>query len=260
MLKFAVTLFAVITSSACKKYGCLEGDTHKPKPSPEPELRACTLYSQSSCCNADFTEQLAHSPVIKVKNSYWNRCGQLSESCEDFMKKIECFYRCSPHAARWIQPNHTAAIRSVPLCQSFCDDWYEACKDDSICVRNWLTDWEWDENGENHCKDECIPYSKMYANGTDMCRNMWGDSFKVSKSSCRCLQMNEKDKVAIKYLLSGSSEESSSSSSSSDSSSSSSGGSSSGSSSSSSSSEERACQKKLRKIEKLRREKGKQTR
>ncbi|PKU34431.1 riboflavin-binding protein [Limosa lapponica baueri] len=78
---------------------------------------------RASCCYADFTEQLAHSPVIKVNNSYWNRCGQLSKSCEDFTKKIECFYRCSPHAAHWIHPNYTAAIQSVPLCQSFCDDW-----------------------------------------------------------------------------------------------------------------------------------------
>uniref|UniRef100_A0A8B9MCC9 Folate receptor-like domain-containing protein n=1 Tax=Accipiter nisus TaxID=211598 RepID=A0A8B9MCC9_9AVES len=161
MLRFVVTLFAVITSSTCQKYGCLEGDTHKLKPSREPNMHECTLYSKSSCCYVDFTEQLAHSPVIKVNNSYWNRCGQLSKSCEDFTKKIECFYRCSPHAAHWIHPNDTAAIRSVPLCQSFCDDWYEACKDDSICVHNWLTDWEWDESGENHCKNKCIPYSEV---------------------------------------------------------------------------------------------------
>ncbi|NXY80812.1 RBP protein, partial [Alcedo cyanopectus] len=161
MLRFAVTLFAVITSSTCRKYSCLQGGTHKLKPSPEPNLQECTLYSKSSCCYADFTEQLARSPVIKINNSYWNRCGQLSKSCEDFTKKIECFYRCSPHAARWIHPNHTAGIQAVPLCQSFCDDWYEACKDDSICVRNWLTDWEWDESGENHCRNKCVPYSKV---------------------------------------------------------------------------------------------------
>lgn len=37
-------------------------------------------FLTASCCYADFTEQLAHSPVIKVNNSYWNRCGQLSKS------------------------------------------------------------------------------------------------------------------------------------------------------------------------------------
>lgn len=81
-------------------------------------------------------------------------------------------------------------------------------------------------------------YTQMYANGTDMCQNMWGESFKVSESSCLCLQMNKKDMVAIKHLLSESSEESSSM----------------------SSSEEHACQKRLLKFEALQQEEGKGTR
>ncbi|XP_067423833.1 riboflavin-binding protein-like [Emydura macquarii macquarii] len=207
MLKFSVVLFfAILATSTCKKDRCLEGGIHKPRPSPEPDMHECTLYSESSCCYANFTEQLAHSPVSKVSNVYWNRCGSLSKSCEDYMKKIECFYQCSPHAADWMNSNYTAAIDFVPLCQNFCDDWYEACKNDSTCIRSWITDWEWDDNGENHCKNECIPYNKMYANATDMCQSMWGDSFKVSNSSCLCLQMNEKDAVAIKYLSSENSE------------------------------------------------------
>lgn len=80
--------------------------------------------------------------------------------------------------------------------------------------------------------------TQMYANGTDMCQNMWGESFKVSESSCLCLQMNKKDMMAVKYLLSESSEESSSI----------------------SSSEEHACQKKLLKFEKIHGEEGEEAR
>lgn len=69
----------------------------------------------------------------------------------------------------------------------------------------------------------------MFANGTELCQTLWGHSFKVSESSCLCLQMNEKDDVAIKYILSESSEESSSV----------------------SSSEERACRKKVLRSEHL---------
>lgn len=83
--------------------------------------------------------------------------------------------------------------------------------------------------------------TQVYANGTDMCQSMWGESFKVSESSCLCLQMNKKDSIALKYLPSESSEESSSS-------------------SSSSSSEEHACQKKLLKFEKLKQKEGEKTR
>lgn len=82
--------------------------------------------------------------------------------------------------------------------------------------------------------------TQVYANGTDMCQSMWGESFKVSESSCLCLQMNKKDSIALKYLPSESSEESSSS--------------------SSSSSEEHACQKKLLKFEKLKQKEGEKTR
>ncbi|KAJ7402151.1 riboflavin-binding protein [Pitangus sulphuratus] len=157
-----------------------------------------------------------------------------------FLASLEFMYMSSkdnvPSSRRSVAKlhcNHTPSL-TEPL-----DTLYEACKDDSVCVRNWLTDWEWDGSGENHCKSKCVPYSEMYANGTDMCQNMWGESFKVSKSSCLCLQMNKKDTIAIKYLLSESSEESSSS---------------------SSSSEERSCQKKLLKFEKPEEEEGEQTR
>ncbi|KAJ7332789.1 hypothetical protein JRQ81_014969 [Phrynocephalus forsythii] len=195
-----------------KRQKCLEGAGHKDKPTQENHLQECTLYAKSSCCHADITEELIHSPVIKVNTTYWNRCGNLSELCERYMKKNECFYQCSPHAVLWAHHQYPAAIESVPVCQHYCDDWYDACKDDLTCVNNWLTDWEIDEKGENHCKNECIPYRKMYANGTDLCESMWGHSLKVSDSACLCLQMDEMDDKAIKLMEEKSSSNSSSSS------------------------------------------------
>jgi len=194
----------------------MEGAVYKPRPTQEKYLQECTLYAKSACCYADITEELAHSPVIKINTTFWNRCGNLSKMCETYMKKIECFYRCSPYAAHWAHPEYAAAISSVPICQMFCDNWYEACKKDLTCVSNWLTDWEIDEKGENHCKNECIPYSEMYANGTDICENMWGDSLKISDSSCLCLEMDEMDPKAIELIQDRSSSSSSSSSSNND--------------------------------------------
>nr|XP_060629404.1 riboflavin-binding protein-like [Anolis sagrei ordinatus]XP_060629405.1 riboflavin-binding protein-like [Anolis sagrei ordinatus] len=202
MLRFWMLLFFVslTVSVSEKKQKCLEGGNHKHRPTEENNLKECTLYTKSSCCHADITEELAHSPVIKVNTTYWNRCGNLSKSCEDYMKKLECFYRCSPHAAFWAHHQYEAAIDSVPMCQKFCDNWYDACKNDLTCVKNSLTDWEIDERGENHCKNECISYSQMYANGTDICETMWGISLKVSDSNCLCLQMNEMDDKVIKIM------------------------------------------------------------
>ncbi|XP_054835837.1 riboflavin-binding protein-like isoform X2 [Eublepharis macularius] len=150
-------------------------------------------HNGASCCHASFTKELAQSPVMKVNNTYWNRCGNLSEPCESYMKKMECFYRCSPIAVYWAKSNYSAAIESVPICQKFCDGWYEACKNDFTCVNNWLTDWEIDEKGENRCRNKCIPFNQMYNNGTDMCENMWGNSLKANNSTCDCLNLNEND-------------------------------------------------------------------
>ncbi|XP_044297630.1 riboflavin-binding protein-like [Varanus komodoensis] len=202
MLRFLMLLlFAILAVSINEnRQECLKGVGHKLRPTQEKDLKECFIYKESSCCYAEITEELAHSPVIKVNTTYWNRCGNLSNLCESYMKKMECFYRCSPHTARWAHSQYAGAIQSVPICQSFCDDWYEACKNDLTCVSNWLMDWKIDANGENHCKNECISYSEMYVNGTDMCEKMWGESLKVSNSPCLCLRLNEMDNAVIKLM------------------------------------------------------------
>ncbi|KAG7487676.1 hypothetical protein MATL_G00026020 [Megalops atlanticus] len=178
---------------------CLTGTHHKKSPSPETTMKECVLYSNSSCCHGNFTEKLV-SPVKKVDNTHWNVCQQLSEGCEVFMKKIECFYQCSPHTAHWMNPSYTAGFLHVPLCVSFCDSWLDACKDDLTCAKNWLTDFKFDSDG-NHCQHDCVPFGKMYSNGTDLCQSMWGTSFVVSSSDCHCLQLDSRDEMVLPYIL-----------------------------------------------------------
>ncbi|XP_018609710.1 riboflavin-binding protein-like [Scleropages formosus] len=178
---------------------CLRGEHHKPSPGPETSMRECLLFSNSSCCYANFTEHLV-SPVTTVVKTKWNLCQNLSDSCETFMKKIECFYQCSPEAAHWMNPNYPAGLLQVPVCASFCNHWFSACKDDLTCAKNWLTDFKWDKDS-NHCQHECVPFSKMYTNGTDLCHSMWGQSFIESSSSCRCLQMDDQDTVVLPFIL-----------------------------------------------------------
>ncbi|KAL4634985.1 riboflavin-binding protein-like isoform X1 [Arapaima gigas] len=179
--------------------GCLRGERHKPSPSLETSMSECFLYSNSSCCYGNMTEKLV-SPVIRVENTKWNICQNLSESCETFMKKIECFYQCSPQAAHWMNPDYPAGLLHVPLCASFCDRWFNACKDELTCAKNWLTDFKWDKDS-NHCQHDCVPFSKMYSNGTDLCQSMWGQSFTESSSNCRCLQMEDQDTVVLPFIL-----------------------------------------------------------
>nr|XP_033772862.1 riboflavin-binding protein-like [Geotrypetes seraphini]XP_033772863.1 riboflavin-binding protein-like [Geotrypetes seraphini]XP_033772864.1 riboflavin-binding protein-like [Geotrypetes seraphini]XP_033772865.1 riboflavin-binding protein-like [Geotrypetes seraphini] len=203
-----ITIFALLSTVTCHHHlKCLKGPYHKPLPSVELDLQECQLYSASSCCYANFTEKLTPSPMVKLDNFYWDRCGTLSKKCETYQKQIECFYGCSPHASHWTHPNSSNSILNVPLCQSFCDNWLEACSDDLTCVYNHITDWKMEEDG-NHCKNACIPYRQMYENGTDFCQSSWGESFTVSNTTGHCLELNEKDELVMKTITNEESEES----------------------------------------------------
>ncbi|XP_029474449.1 riboflavin-binding protein-like [Rhinatrema bivittatum] len=196
----AFTTLALLATVTCHHHlRCLQGKYHKPSASAEPDMKECRLYSAASCCYANFTEKLTPSPMVKIDNYYWNKCGNLSARCESYLKQLECFYQCSPHAAHWMHPNSSESMQDVPLCQSFCDSWLEACSNDLTCVYKWLTDWTIDEDG-NHCRNACIPFKEMYKNGTDLCQNAWEDSFKVSNTTGRCLMLTEKDEVVVNTM------------------------------------------------------------
>eukprot|EP00062_Callorhinchus_milii_P014509 gi/632963769/ref/XP_007898069.1/ PREDICTED: riboflavin-binding protein-like isoform X2 [Callorhinchus milii] len=197
-LGLSVTMLSLAVN--CHSDRCLVGNNHKTLPSPEPGMQACTKYSQSSCCYANYTQQLNVSPLIKVNNMYWNTCGQLSPQCEQYLKNVDCFYHCSPHAFHWVNPNNSYSIIAVPICRSYCDDWFTACKNDRTCARNWITDWEWNEQG-NRCKNECIPFHQMFKDGKDLCESMWSPSFNVSSSNCHCLMLDDNNDDIIEHLL-----------------------------------------------------------
>ncbi|XP_053152968.1 retbindin isoform X2 [Hemicordylus capensis] len=166
---------------------CLPGGKHKASPSPEGQLGVCQLYAENACCSSEVTQDLS-----KANDIYWNRCGSLSRRCEEHLQQLECFYLCSPIAAQWPHPQRPTAVRAVPLCESFCNQWYEACKEDLTCARNWLTDWRWGPDG-NNCSQDCISYGQMYRDGKELCKTIWDDSFTVSKDPCECLTLTTSD-------------------------------------------------------------------
>ena len=197
---------------------CLPGDKHKSKPSPEgPEYAACHIFQESSCCTAEFTEQLSRATVTNIDGFHWNRCGDLSRSCEEFFVRIECFYRCSPNVAHWQSETFPSAFNCVPVCSEFCDNWFTACADDMSCVSNWITDWDTAENGSNFCPENstCSTFSELYTDGRGLCETLWGNSFLYSNDSVSdpnrlCLvpsfpvgQTNPNDEVVMRLLGGG---------------------------------------------------------
>ncbi|MBN3305794.1 RBP protein, partial [Amia calva] len=165
-----------------------------------------SLPSSDACCSEQETQEIAATPASRVDDIYWDRCGPLSASCEGFLKRVACFYQCSPDAARWPHPHRPAALQGVPLCQSFCQDWFEACREDLTCARNWVSDWEWSPQG-NNCTGKCVPYQQMYKDGRELCESMWEDSFRMveegeptEEASCGCLTLSPSDQEVVGAL------------------------------------------------------------
>ncbi|CAL8270863.1 unnamed protein product [Lota lota] len=165
-------LAAVLLAGVRGEGACLQDGRHKTAPSAEPQLTECALYADNACCTVDDVQDIAHIPAISNKNVPWDHCGALSATCESFLKRVSCFYRCSPDAARWPHPRRHAYIQAVPLCHSFCRDWFDACRMDLTCARNWARD----PRGHN-CTGTCVQYQQMYQHGRDLCESLWGDAF-----------------------------------------------------------------------------------
>ena len=84
-------------------------------------------------------------------------------------------------------------IYRVPVCASYCDEWFEACKDDYTCVVNWVIRFEiFAETGQNTCplNHKCQTFTEAYGNGKGLCNKMFGISFMYSEDKDNCTVMN----------------------------------------------------------------------
>lgn len=202
---------AALIGGAHSEGVCLQDAKHKATPSPEPNLTECGLYADNSCCTEEDVPDVSHVPSALNKNKPWDKCGPLSSECEGFLKRVSCFYRCSPDAARWPHPQRRSYIQAVPLCHSFCRDWFDACRMDMTCARNWARD----PRGQN-CTGTCVSYQQMYQHGRDLCESLWGDAFLSVEDEpedagetggegeggrpCGCLTLSPSDKDVIAAL------------------------------------------------------------
>ncbi|XP_076866369.1 retbindin [Brachyhypopomus gauderio] len=190
----------------CQEGACLQDGRHKATPSPEPYLTECSLYMENACCSEQDIEDLTAPPAGGPDIAPWDRCGALSAACTSFLKRVVCFHRCSPDAAHWPHPQRDSSLKAVPLCHSFCRDWYDACETDLTCAREWAVD----PRGFN-CTGSCVPYRQMYQHGRDLCESLWGDAFMtvedeagevdgVEGQGCGCLTLSPSDQEVIAAL------------------------------------------------------------
>ena len=76
-----------------------------------------------------------------------------------------------------VQP---AYIIKVPVCASYCNNWFEACKDDMTCYDNWFDSlFQALKEGPHDCSEggECRTFMEIFGDGEGLCNRLWGDAF-----------------------------------------------------------------------------------
>lgn len=186
------SLLAVVIGNFCLAESevkeCIKGRYHKDKPSPEgPEYVECQPWKESSCCTAEFTAELKRNQVEFLYNFSWHHCENLTQACERYIKNEECFWSCEPNLIKWHVKE--GAVDGVPICANYCDEWFEACKNDYTCAENWLEDFNY-TTSISSCPtaSKCRKFSEIYTNGKGLCNKMWGKSFTYEESD-NCMMM-----------------------------------------------------------------------
>ena len=86
----------------------------------------------------------------------------LLQACKRFAIEESCFFHCDPNLYPWQVPGKDY-VAGVPICKSYCDAWFDACKNDSTCAKDWLKDFN--ETGDMiSCKNgnsSCQTYTEV---------------------------------------------------------------------------------------------------
>ena len=101
----------------------------------------------------------------------------------------QCFYECEP-MLDYFQLRDTPAVFNIPVCASYCDEWFEACRNDHTCVENWLDTLERGIPNDNcPANSTCVTFAEMFENGRGLCNRMWGNTFFYSEDEDNCTVM-----------------------------------------------------------------------
>lgn len=170
---------------------CMQGKYHKHKPSSEVSLFAhCSPWRKRSCCTEDTTKQLHKTNTWYNLN--WDHCGKMSDMCRGHFLQDLCFYECSPNVGPWLvkvnMKTRKERFYKVPLCRRECERWWNDCKDDFTCIRNWSVGFNW-TTGTTTCPTgtSCQKFEHVFHNAIDFCESVWDNSWKVVSDKEPCM-------------------------------------------------------------------------
>ena len=71
-------------------------------PSPEnKDAHECHPWKDNACCHSATVNTVTAINEAYGEGYHWDRCGPLSNACEQFFIQEACFYECSPHAGSY---------------------------------------------------------------------------------------------------------------------------------------------------------------
>ena len=104
--------------------------------------------------------------------------------CWFYLQNEACFYECDPILGHF-QPPGTEALDSVPVCASYCNSWFEACRNDMTCTDNWLLLYL--NTSVDTCpQSECRTFEEWFDNGRDFCNTIWDTGYFYSEQEDNC--------------------------------------------------------------------------
>ncbi|CAH1791985.1 unnamed protein product, partial [Owenia fusiformis] len=171
-------------------------DNTKASPSPEPGLEGsmCPTFANRSCCKP--------GPLLELLRNYtlsYAHCPQkksLGATCYEKFIEEGCFFTCSPDLGPWINREHPNfgeknSLRRLPICQSTCERWYNACQKEYTCSNDWFLGLNIStQDGQMKCLDEskCDKYDKHFDSANSFCEQIWDDAYKVVSDDEPCMQ------------------------------------------------------------------------
>ncbi|CAD7698129.1 unnamed protein product [Ostreobium quekettii] len=199
-------LLALVSSCAAPALGFCEvchlrndhtKDFATPFEQPAEDFVHCRQWRDNACCTKDTVDNLF---TLYGDEDRFDRCDEdpdiprdMSQSCRDFFIAEDCFYECDASAGKYrkhakcgsVDGGNSWELERMPIKASFCNDWYEACKDDYVCATPQdpsmlgVSDrvCEYSQDGDGNEIGTCRKFSDVYADGKDVCNLMWGSSF-----------------------------------------------------------------------------------
>lgn len=141
----------------------------------------CGSYASASCCTDSYVAAVKSSSAAIYKGWSFDQCGRtMGASCRAYMQAQECSYGCDPRlsADYFAQYDNDPTTTFVPirLCGSYCDAWFEACKNELTCSSNWQT-WVIDSVQGYVCNasaaappmQACKTIGETFGNGLGLC-------------------------------------------------------------------------------------------